>query len=99
VKDLPDLALLGTTGPFHAVDLRRAIEATFAHRAIHQPPAAIPDPPSRWAPQYARMASENRLPWTTIDALLATVRAFLDPVLAGQPGTWHPDDWTWHRDE
>lgn len=98
VKDLPDLALLALTGPFSSDDLRTAIDATFAHRATHAPPERLPDPPPSWEPQYARLASESGLQWTTLGDVMTAARAFLDPVLAGARGSWSPDLWTWVDD-
>jgi hypothetical protein len=97
VKDLPDLALLAQVGPLAGADLRRAIEATFAFRKTHPLPPAVPAPPASWAARYAKLASDDELPWLAIDVLEAAVRAFLDPVLAGTPGTWDAAAWAWMR--
>jgi hypothetical protein len=98
VKDLPDLALLATTGPFESAALREAIRATFAQRGSHEVPSSIAAPPDRWAAPYANMVEENNLRWTTLDELTAAVRAFLDPVLRGEEGVWDPSRFTWRRD-
>lgn len=95
VKDLPDLALLATTGPFECAALREAIRATFAQQGSHEVPAAIAAPPERWSAPYADMVKENNLRWTTLDDLTAAVRAFLDPVLRGEDGVWDPPNWVW----
>jgi hypothetical protein len=95
VKDLPDLALLGTLQPFEAVTLRSAIERTFGHRATHALPTAVPKPPLEWAERYPYLARENRLPWATLDALVSAVESFLNPVLAGLTGRWDPQGWRW----
>lgn len=97
VKDLPDLALLGTTGPFESAALREAIRATFAQRGSHEVPSSIVAPPEGWAAPYASMVEENMLPWATLDDLTAAVRAFLDPVLRGEEGRWDPVSWSWRR--
>jgi hypothetical protein len=97
VKDLPDLALLATTGPFESTALREAIRATFAQRGSHEIPPSIVAPPDRWSAPYASMVEENNLRWATLDDLTAAVRAFLDPVLRGDEGTWDPPAWTWRR--
>jgi hypothetical protein len=94
VKDLPDLGLLATTGTFDATELRRALEATFSFRNTHPLPATIPAPPPGWAPVYAQMAASNSLPWRDLEAVLSSVQAFLNPVLAGAEGTW--DGTAWH---
>jgi hypothetical protein len=95
VKDLPDLALLGTTGPFESTALRKAIQETFAQRATHAVPTSIDPPPTRWAAVYATMVEEDGLRWTSLDELVQAVRAFLEPVLQGQEGTWDPVSWSW----
>jgi hypothetical protein len=95
VKDLPDLALLGQTGPFDADSLREAIRETFAFRKTHPLPARIPGPPTSWGLIYARMATEDALPWKTIDVLHRAVSGFLDPLLADADGTWDPENWIW----
>jgi hypothetical protein len=95
VKDLPDMALLAQTGPFSALELRAAIERTFLFRGTHTMPGRLPSPPASWAVPYERMASQDRLPWRDLPALERVVREFLDPMLAGQAGTWSPAAWTW----
>jgi hypothetical protein len=95
VKDLPDIALLATTGSFSAADLRAAIEATFAFRKTHPVPATLPPPPARWQAVYARMASSDQLPWADLEAVLAASRAFLDPILEGRGGIWNATSWAW----
>jgi hypothetical protein len=95
VKDLPDIALLATTGPFRSDLLREAIRATFAHRATHPPPSALPPPPASWVRPYEDMAQENDLPWPTLEDVFATVSAFLSPVLLGAGGTWDAGRWSW----
>jgi hypothetical protein len=99
VKDLPDLALLGLTGPFDAASLREAVQKTFAFRNTHSVPARLPSPPSSWGPIYARMATEDVLPWSTLDALVQAVRAFIDPLLGDADGAWAPESWTWRPAE
>ncbi|HEY3355227.1 MAG TPA: nucleotidyl transferase AbiEii/AbiGii toxin family protein [Polyangia bacterium] len=97
VKDLPDLALLATTGTFAAVELRRALAHTFGFRGTHALPSNLPDPPASWAPAYERMAAEDSLRWATLPDVLAAARAFLDPVLGDEAGTWDPGAWGWRR--
>lgn len=95
VKDLPDFALLGMTGPFESEQLRAAIEATFSFRKTHLIPGVLPAPPEGWNAVYERMAREDDLPWATMDAVYEVARSFLDPVLAGQDGRWSPTSWRW----
>ncbi|NVJ09192.1 nucleotidyl transferase AbiEii/AbiGii toxin family protein [Myxococcus sp. AM001] len=96
VKDLPDLALLAMTREIDSMRLRAAFEQTFSFRGTHPLPYFVPEPPEPWREPYAKMAREDVLPWLTLDALAAAVRAFLGPVLANsQAGTWAPETWTW----
>lgn len=96
VKDLPDLALLATTGPITARDLREGIQRTFDARATHRIPTTFPDPPASWQASYSRMVVEYALQWPTLAAVTAAARAFLEPVLSGAaPDTWSPSAWRW----
>jgi hypothetical protein len=96
VKDLPDLALLGQTGPFDCARLRGALERTFGFRGTHPLPGRLPSPPQAWAPVYARMAGDDGLPWATLSQLEQAARDFLDPVLTGGGGAWDVSSWAWH---
>jgi len=96
VKDLPDLALLGTIRPLQAARVREAIERTFGSRRVHQVPARLPSPPDAWAAPYARMAELDDLPWSTLAEVEAVARAFLDPVLGPDAwAEWDPRRWKW----
>lgn len=95
VKDLPDIALLASTGPYDAEELRNALLQTFQFRATHPLPTSMPEPPASWEAAYARMAREDRLPWPTLAEVTSAARAFLDPVLAMQAGRWSPENWSW----
>ncbi|MCC6807075.1 MAG: nucleotidyl transferase AbiEii/AbiGii toxin family protein [Deltaproteobacteria bacterium] len=95
VKDLPDLALLGTAQTIDARRLREAFEQTFTFRNIHPLPAALPNPTASWANSYAAMAREDDLPWPTLAEVTNAAQAFVDPILAGDGGTWVPAQWRW----
>jgi hypothetical protein len=95
VKDLPDIALLATARQLDAVRLRSALERTFEFRATHKLPSYLPEPPASWLISYREMARENELAWTTLHHLSTAVAEFLNPVLAGRIGIWHPADWRW----
>lgn len=98
VKDLPDLALLATAQPIEAKRLRAAMEQTFAFRKTHALPPMLPDPSPAWLTPYAAMAREDQLAWPTLDAVTSAVKAFLDPVLAGDlHATWNPATGTWSQ--
>jgi hypothetical protein len=96
VRDLPDVALLATTGPIDGAELRRAIETTFAFRNTHPIPSIVPIPPDSWEGPYGRMAAIDELPWATLPDVTAAVSAFLDPVLrSGAAFSWVPGEWRW----
>jgi hypothetical protein len=95
VKDLPDIALLGTIQPLEAARLRTALERTFEFRATHPLPLSVPDPPASWSNPYSEMARENELVWTTLEELTMAVTGFLNPMLAGKSSVWLPAGWTW----
>lgn len=95
VKDLPDIALLAGIQSLQAERLRKALEQTFKHRATHPLPQALPDPPTSWSTSYQEMARENELAWPTLEQLTVVVATFLNPVLAGGSGVWHPAGWNW----
>lgn len=97
VKDLPDLAILASSGPFEGLRLRKALEATFGFRRTHALPTNLPSPPEEWEQPYARMAATDDLPWSSLVEVLASVRAFLDPVLAPESpaNAWDPAKWAW----
>lgn len=96
IKDLPDLALLATVGDVDAKQLLAALEQTFAFRATHQLPEAVPKPPGFWERPYEAMARTDQLQWSTVEEVHHAVANFLDPVLEGAfMGTWSPDRWCW----
>src|SRR5207248_11256887 len=67
VKDLPDLALLGTIRSLEAARARKALHQTFSFRKTHELPEALPAPPVAWATPYARTAGDDELPPRTLD--------------------------------
>lgn len=96
VRDLPDIALLATTGPIDARRLRQAIEKTFEFRGTHPVPAMVPAPPAFWEAPYAAMAATDELPWPTLSELTAAISSFLDPILqSANDGQWEPAEWRW----
>jgi hypothetical protein len=95
VKDLPDITMLAGIRSLEAGRLRTAFEQTFTHRATHPLPQAMPDPPTSWSVPYQQMARENELSWPTLEQLTVVAAAFLNPVLAGGTGVWHPARWNW----
>lgn len=95
LKDLVDIALLSEVDGHAAEGLREAIQRTFAFRDSHAVPERLPGPPAEWAAPYTRMHDEERLPWATLDEVMAAARAFLDPVLAGASGRWTAATRSW----
>jgi len=96
VKDIPDLALLGSAQILDARFLRAALDNTFASRLTHPLPRTIPNPNPLWEEAYARMAQENELPWRSLVEVSTAVKAFLDPILATElDAVWIPADWRW----
>jgi nucleotidyltransferase AbiEii toxin of type IV toxin-antitoxin system len=96
VRDLPDIVLLGTTGPIEGAELRLALERTFGYRGTHSLPPSVPAPPAFWVGPYAAMASGDELSWTSLAEVTGAVSGFLDPVLASADcGTWDPESWLW----
>ena len=96
VKDLPDLALLGTIRSLEARRLRKALQQTFSFRKTHELPESLPAPPVAWARPYARMAEEDDLPWRTLEEVTLAAKAFLDPLLGGaRVKSWEPSSWAW----
>ena len=53
------------------------------------------EPPSSWAPVYARMASVDELSWRDLESVTTAARAFVDPVLSGGVGQWDVALWRW----
>lgn len=98
VKDLPDMPLLATVGPLEAKRLREAFEVVFGFRKTHDVPQSFPSPPESWSGPYAKIASDNSLQWSTLDAVTNAARQFLDPVLTtADDATWDRDSWSWRR--
>lgn len=96
VRDLPDIALLATTGAIDGSLLRQAIDRTFEFRSTHAIPAALPNPPKSWEAPYAAMAAADALPWPTLERVGQAVGSFLDPMLrSAAVSTWDPEGWRW----
>lgn len=96
-RDLADLALIAHTQTIAADDLRRALASEVRRRGLELP-RGLPSPEATgWRAGYARVARDvPELPERDLDAAVATVRRFLDPVLDGTAsGTWDPGDLTW----
>lgn len=95
LKDLPDIALLAMVRGIDGATLRAALHNTFTHRATHELPSQLPEPPRSWEPRYALLAREDALPWKTLASLYEATVSFLDPVLRGDGDRWDPNTWAW----
>jgi hypothetical protein len=79
---------------FDAGELRIALSETFARRATHALPAALPLPPEGWDDQYRKIVINLDVE-RSVAAGHAQAAALLDPVLAGgikPEATWDPAD-------
>ncbi|HET8627126.1 MAG TPA: nucleotidyl transferase AbiEii/AbiGii toxin family protein, partial [Thermomicrobiales bacterium] len=76
VRDLVDLVLLLDTGALDLAATAAALRLTFAQRATHALPRALPAPPEAWAAPFAALAGEVALQERTADAAFARVAAF-----------------------
>lgn len=93
VKDLPDIAILGTIRPLTSAELRAAIDLTFRHRGTHPVPDRLPAAPLAWAAPYADLARRDGLAWPDLEAVTAAARTFVDPVLANaREVAWTPGE-------
>ena len=98
VRDLPDMALLGTVKntPLIPGRLREAFGLTFGARATHAVPTALPVPPPTWAEQYKKLAEDHDLSWRSLADVTEAARAFVDPLLSNRElTTWDPVAWVW----
>jgi predicted nucleotidyltransferase component of viral defense system len=96
IKDLPDMVLLGTIKKLDAVNLRSALEQTFAFRNTHRLPLFVPQPIDSWTNPYAALAKENHLPWLNLDEVTKAAQLFLSPVLREKiKASWIPKSWLW----
>lgn len=101
MKDLPDLALLGTIAALDRARLRAVISGTFRFRATHDLPRSVPEPPPDWSERYVQLAAREALRWRTMPELVERVRSFLDPVLAPSSAAarWDLASWSWLETE
>lgn len=97
-KDLVDILLMTSLGEIDGQALHRAIVATFTTEATHQPPGSLPNPPVNWSAPFRRLAGDVGLEDRELPSAMATLRLFLDPILAGMyTGTWDPASQRWVR--
>jgi hypothetical protein len=98
VRDLPDMALLGTVKDTKLVPqrLREAFRLTFEARTTHELPATLPSPPLTWTAPYKELAAAHELPWSTLAEVTHAAKAFVDPILSDRDvAVWDPVAWAW----
>lgn len=97
VRDLPDIALLATTGEINEAELRLAFERTFRFRGTHSLPTSVHAPPAFWEGPYAAIAATDGLIWRTLAEVKEAASSFLSPALGHSPEgrIWIPADWCW----
>lgn len=95
-KDLVELALIAGLSSVDAATLRGEIEATFARRATHALPSALPQPPDDWRTPFRRLAEAVGIP-DDLRTSHGGAAALIDPVLEGAVarGTWDPEARQW----
>ena len=76
VRDLIDLVLLIDIGALDPATTVAALRLTFARRATHPLPRALPTPPESWATPFAALAGEIALAERTTDEAFARVSRF-----------------------
>lgn len=96
-RDLVDLVAIVTAARIEAGPQRRALDSEVERRGLILPRHF--DAPDRmlWGPGYAAEAGRSLLPVAhTLDAALAIVRPFVDPLLdRSATGAWNPDLAVW----
>jgi predicted nucleotidyltransferase component of viral defense system len=100
VKDLVDLVSIAKSDSIAGDQLLASVRATFAARATHDPPAALPAPPTSWGVAFRELSSAIGITVSTVDEGYEVAGRFWNPVLAGGVGgqSWDPDEQGWHND-
>ncbi len=96
-RDLADLAVMTHTQSMGAAALRKALASESSRRGIELPTTFSAPDAAGWRTGYARVAKDvPGLAERDLEAALATVKQFLDPVLGGTAsGSWRPDRQHW----
>lgn len=76
VKDLVDLLLLLRLGLPDNDMVKRAVRATFEHRATHPIPEILAPPPADWRTTFEQLATEVDLSAVSLDAAFDEVAAY-----------------------
>ncbi len=100
-RDLADLAVFAHTAKVDARDLKVALASETVRRKMALPSRLTVPTDSRWSRGYARVARDApRLQERNLEAAIATVRLFIDPVLDGSAeGRWNHDRLRWETIE
>ncbi len=96
-RDLADLATFAHTATVKAAALTVALESETRRRRLELPDRLSTPTDPGWPAGYARVARDAPgLEERTLDAAMATVGRFIDPVLSGQAnGRWEPATQRW----
>jgi hypothetical protein len=97
VKDLSDIVIIATYEALRAVELIRALDATFSRRTSHDLPAVLPVPPSGWQQAFARQMSEVGID-LNLNAGFDLASDLLNPALArslADASRWAPAERRW----
>jgi hypothetical protein len=100
-RDLADLAVFAHAVQVDARDLKTALVSEAARRGMVLPGRLTVPTDSSWSRGYARVARDApRLQERNLEAALATVRSFIDPVLDGSAqGRWNHSRLRWEPTE
>jgi hypothetical protein len=82
VKDLADLILLIDDGLEPGAELHTTAAVVFTARSAGALPDVLPDPPAGWDARYVELVENLHLSARSVDAAMATLRAFWAETLA-----------------
>jgi hypothetical protein len=96
-RDLVDLTVMAHTQSVPAAALRTALASESSRRSIELPTTFSAPDAAGWRTGYARVSKDVRgLAERDLEAAVASVKRFLDPVLGGTAsGRWRPDRQQW----
>jgi len=99
VKDLVDLVSIAKSDRVSGDQLLASLRATFAVRATHDCPAALPAPPTSWGMAFRELSSATGMPVSTVQEGYEIAGRFWNPVLAGGVGgqSWDPGAQSWYH--
>jgi hypothetical protein len=98
-RDLLDLVVFAHTEKIDGPSVATALRSEFARRRLAMPDRIVVPEGAGWPAGYARVARDAPvLGERDLNAALATVGRFVDPVLAGEAsGRWDPNAMAWQE--